>query len=247
MTLRQTIVRRIGDRGAFSEAEITNIAVAVTSSLVEAHGAGLVHRDLKPENIHLHELEGEPAQVKVLDFGLVKLIDSAWQLTAVASALGTPGYMSPEQVLGLALDGRSDLYSLGLILHELATGARPFRAHDPVEAAQARLKERPPDVRAHARAPISEPLAAIIDRALSRWPDDRFKDAREMKRALEACAAERDLRSPNAGTKKSVRAPDLEETEPIARTRASSDIETEALARARTPARARDDEDTSSD
>jgi len=120
-TLRQELFDRMGQGRSFSEGEVLDIAIAVARSLGEAHAQGLVHRDLKPENIMLQEMLGDTAQIKVLDFGIVKQNSTA--LTAAGQTPCTPAYASPEQVVADPLDGRSDLYSLGITMFELLTGA----------------------------------------------------------------------------------------------------------------------------
>lgn len=188
----KTLRRELADRKklgrVFSEQEAIDLAISVTRSLGEAHAAGLVHRDLKPENIFLHRLEDDDPVIKVLDFGIVKLAgESGPRLTAAAAIVGTPVYMSPEQVLDRDIDGRSDLYSLGLILWEMIAGTRPWQGPTVIDIAYARVREELPDLRKQITSPISERFLALIYKALGRFPEDRFADAKEMRQALEAC------------------------------------------------------------
>ncbi|MEJ7603753.1 MAG: serine/threonine-protein kinase, partial [Kofleriaceae bacterium] len=120
------------------------------SSLAEAHSQGIVHRDLKPENIYLESRPGNPEFVKILDFGIAKVsrgdsIDpQSPQLTATGQTLGTLEYMSPEQLMGKPLDGRSDVYALGVVAYEMITGRLPFPdAKGPAGLITAQLKQTP--------------------------------------------------------------------------------------------------------
>jgi len=182
-TLRQELSERKARGSRFTEEETVEAAIAVTRSLSEAHAQGLVHRDLKPENIMMHRVLGDEPQIKVLDFGIVK--QSTHALTMAGQTPCTPAYASPEQVIAAELDGRSDLYSLAILMFELLTGSVPFIGHSVIATLQLQLSEPPPDVRSRTTAPISEELALIIGRALRKQPDERFFDAAEMRAALE--------------------------------------------------------------
>ena len=199
-TLRHELQARLKVGQAFTEAEATAIAVTITRSLSEAHASGLVHRDLKPDNVFLHEVAGNEPMVKVLDFGIVKSQDSS--LTDTDSAVGTPRYMSPEQVIGSPVDARSDLYSLGIVLYQLVSGVVPFRGATPVATAIMHVGSVPEPIGKVALTPLSEAFAAIVHRALAKDPSDRFPDARAMREALLACAETRtagDHHAPAAG------------------------------------------------
>src|SRR5690606_18054076 len=126
------------------------IASQMCTSLSEAHSKGIVHRDLKPENIHLENRPGNPELVKVLDFGIAKVMQGdgigtkSPQLTATGQTLGTLEYMSPEQLMGKQLDGRSDVYAMGVVCYELITGRLPFpNAKGPAGLITAQLREVP--------------------------------------------------------------------------------------------------------
>src|SRR5262249_25694380 len=129
------------------EARVARIMGQVLSALADAHAAGVIHRDLKPENIMVEERRGEGDLVKVLDFGIAKIQESAGEqgapLTRAGFVCGTPEYMSPEQARGAELDPRSDLYTVGVILYQLTTGALPFTAASPVALATKHLTEKP--------------------------------------------------------------------------------------------------------
>lgn len=116
------------ERGALQVSHICNIVSQVGTALDYAHSSGIFHRDVKPSNILI-----DPAGNCLLtDFGIAKMVESSIQLTQTGGILGTPAYMSPEQGLGRPLDGRSDIYALGVVLYELVTGRLPFQAETPV-------------------------------------------------------------------------------------------------------------------
>ncbi|MCK6552093.1 serine/threonine protein kinase, partial [Myxococcota bacterium] len=182
-TLRQALRHRKNEGRVFTEREAIELALPITRSLAEAHAAKIVHRDLKPDNVFLHQVVGDEPVVKVLDFGIAKLGSNT--LSTPTSVPGTPAYMSPEQVLGGDVDGRSDLYSLGVILFQLVTGELPFRGPSDPETLYMHAYQAPPDVRALAKTPLSDAFVRVIRRALEKDPTRRFADARELREALE--------------------------------------------------------------
>lgn len=183
-------LRMLARRGHVpGEDEATRIACSVLRSLAEAHGAGLVHRDLKPMNVFLHEVGGE-LLVKVLDFGIARCADSG--LTRTGMTVGTPSYMSPEQVLNRSVDGRADLYALGVILYGCVAGQLPFSGDSSYALMMKHVDEAPPDLRPRLRRATSEDFIAIVERALAKNPDDRFGSAREMRGALERVVTQRE-------------------------------------------------------
>src|SRR5262249_26372426 len=130
-----------------SPARIARIVGQVLGALDEAHAKGVVHRDLKPENVMLMEVRGETDFVKVCDFGIAKVVserdNDASVLTSAGMVCGTPEYMSPEQVRGETLDGRSDLYAAAVMMYELAVGELPFRAETALGVITKHLTEPP--------------------------------------------------------------------------------------------------------
>src|SRR5580765_8213666 len=167
-------------------------AVAIARGLAAAHEKGITHRDLKPENLFITTDD----RVKILDFGLAKLTSdtsavaaSALQtvrpLTEVGHVLGTVGYMAPEQVRGLAVDPRADLFALGAILYEMVSGRRAFYRDTAPETMTAILNDHPPDLIATNRS-IPPGLARIVDRCLEKSPSARFQTASDLAFALEA-------------------------------------------------------------
>ncbi len=175
------------EAGPVPAREAARIGLQVTWALDAAHRVGVVHRDLKPENIVLH---GPGEQVKVLDFGMAKLLEPLGDLprsgTLEGVVLGTPEYMAPEQALGQRVDRRADLYSVGVILFELLVGARPFRGDTfgklLVEVTSRPAPPLPPTLRSGEPTPPG--LAALVERCLAKSPDQRFASAAALAAAL---------------------------------------------------------------
>ncbi len=179
--------RLIGQRGALPTGEALEIARQVLGALGEAHRHGIVHRDLKPENIMVVS-GSERLTVKVLDFGLSKLVDRPLDasMTEVGRVIGTPLYMSPEQVAGDAVDHRADLYAAGLVFFEMLTGKPPFSGRTLQEILGKHLKEIPPllvDSNPDLRVPLE--FDTFLQRALEKDRARRFQTAEEMLAALE--------------------------------------------------------------
>ena len=175
----------IGKEGPMPFGRVAYLCAQVAGSVADAHAAGIVHRDLKPENIVVAEgRDGETA--KVLDFGLAKLFQGTveTQVTSSGTIVGTPYYMSPEQIQGQELDGRSDLYAMGAIMYECVVGEPPFDAPNPVGVLSKHLSEVP--LRPSARSPLSVPAEAdeIIMRCLEKDPDQRYQTAEDLRQDL---------------------------------------------------------------
>lgn len=180
-------LRRVGKLPA---REAVHIAVQVLRSLQEAHSLGLVHRDLKPDNILLCDVVGAPDFVKVIDFGVAKLCgrEDGQDLTRTGVVVGTPHYMSPEQVQAAAVDGRADLYALGVVLFECLCGRVPFAGESALASCLAHLTEPPPAFR-QCDGPADVVLEGLVQRALAKRPQDRFATAVDMATGLEAWLA----------------------------------------------------------
>ena len=164
----------------FTTVDIVRIMSQVLDALDYSHRQGVIHRDIKPANIFL--LPG--GVVKVGDFGIAHIETS--NLTQVGAVMGTPSYMSPEQIMGLPVDGRSDLFSAGVILYQFLTGERPF-AGSATTTMQKVLKEDPlPPSSLNVQAPAG--MDAVVRKALAKRPEDRFQTAREFADALRAAA-----------------------------------------------------------
>jgi non-specific serine/threonine protein kinase len=165
-------------RGPLDAARAEGIALGVVRGLIKAHGEGIVHRDIKPANVFITN----DGQVKILDFGLAKLIDDAADVGGML--IGTVGYLSPEQVRSETVDHRSDLWSFGVMLYEMLTGRRPFSGHHPNAVFYAILNEDPPPPTALVDG-LPDHLTAIIARALAKDPADRFASAQQIEEHLQ--------------------------------------------------------------
>ena len=179
--------------------EIVNLDTAlrliaqVADALDYAHSQGVVHRDVKPSNVLLKPLkrpdrEGDPAlRVIVTDFGLAKLLEGGMK-TMTGTFMGTLSYMSPEQCLGRDLDGRSDIYSLGIVLYQFATGRLPFNVKSPTDAIRMHVKELPPAPRL-VRPGLPEMVEQVILQAIAKNPASRFQTGNQFAEALRMAAA----------------------------------------------------------
>ncbi len=179
---------------------VLTIGIAVADATSAAHQKGITHRDLKPGNIMLGEGE-QAGRIKVLDFGLAKIVDAQLgaagasmlpteapahtaPITAEGRILGTVAYMSPEQAEGRTIDGRSDLFSLGVVLYEMATGQRPFAGDTNLSILSSILKDTPKSV-TDINPTIPPELGRIIRRALAKDPERRYQTAKDLRNDLE--------------------------------------------------------------
>src|SRR5215475_3844784 len=173
--------------GRLAETAAAEIILQVCAALDEAHRQGIVHRDIKPENILVQTIPGG-LQVKLLDFGVAALRDvKAGRLTRTGAAVGTPHYMSPEQCLGEELDGRSDIYSLGVVLFEMLTGVVPFDSPTTTAIVVKHVNDPPPPPRT-LNPKISRAVESVALRALEKRRDARPQTAGEMATELIAAA-----------------------------------------------------------
>jgi eukaryotic-like serine/threonine-protein kinase len=176
------------ERGALPPGRAVGIARQVLAGVAAAHASGVVHRDLKPDNIMLVKgVEGD--FVKILDFGLAKMVQgtNGTQLTNTGFALGTPGYMAPEQANGDHIDERADIYAVGVVLYHMVVGQRPFVADSPMAVLRMHMDDPPkPPRKAAPDANLSAELEAAILRALEKAPSKRWRSAEAFARALEA-------------------------------------------------------------
>ena len=172
---------------------LLQVVQQICAGLGAAHAVGVIHRDLKPDNI----MFGSDGRVTITDFGIARALQSsAASLVATGEFVGTPEYMSPEQAEGGAIDLRTDIYSLGVMLFELLTGTVPFTGATPLITAAARLLKPAPDPRSR-RPGLSEAVAQVVLRCLAQKPQDRYASAEEVAHALSA--ALEDSTSNNSG------------------------------------------------
>jgi tRNA A-37 threonylcarbamoyl transferase component Bud32 len=174
------------DHGPLHEERIIRIVAQVLAALSEAHTRNVIHRDLKPENIMVEQRNEDPDFVKVLDFGIAKILDSDLPgLTRADVVCGTPQYMAPEQATGSELDPRCDLYAVGIILYQLATGTLPFEGTNAMEILTAQVNNLPqPPLKRLPAAKISVAMERLILCALEKDPNARPRSALEFRKLL---------------------------------------------------------------
>ena len=214
----------LGRKGRLSPAETVSIGVQVLSVLSEAHALGIIHRDLKPDNIMVLKHSGEGVLIKVLDFGLSKLVDvplGASMQTQVGRIMGTPLYMAPEQVAADDVDHRVDLYAMGLILYELLAGVTPFPDQSTTEVLFSRATREAPSINdSFPDLGIPPRLDVILKKAMQRRREDRYETAAEMLAEIEALLGSPDgLRATGSSGSRAVGkvAPKLAQPEPTPR------------------------------
>ncbi len=176
-------------RGGLTIAHTLEMGEQIATGLAAAHDKGVIHRDLKPSNVFLTT----DARVKVVDFGIAKVTHpesasaatagAAFPSTGAGAVLGTVGYMAPEQIRGLPSDARMDIFALGCLLYEMASGKRAFHGNTPVDTMAAILSSEPPPLSSDTE-PVPPALDAIVRRCLQKQPDDRFARARDVASAL---------------------------------------------------------------
>ncbi len=170
----EDLKRMIQMMGHLSIGKAVSIAKQVCEGLVESHSLNVIHRDLKPGNIMIDKW----GNAKIMDFGIARSLESN-ELTGTGVMIGTPEYMSPEQVEGTEIDARCDIYSLGIILYEMVTGRLPFEGETPIRIAMKHLNETPQDPR-ELNAQISQDLGRVILRCLEKDKEQRYKSAQEL-------------------------------------------------------------------
>lgn len=175
------LLKRLQERGQrYPAADALRLAQRVAEALHVAHQAGIVHRDIKPSNILLHP-DGTPV---LTDLGIAAISEST-QITQADVTMGTPHYMSPEQASGATVDGRSDLYGLGVILYEMLSGRVPFVGDSPLVVLHQHVHQPPPPLE-QVQPGLSPAIYALVAQALAKEPQQRFASARQMAEALEA-------------------------------------------------------------
>jgi len=178
----ETLAARLAREPVLGPAQVVRLGVEILEGLAGVHAAGIVHRDLKPENVMLVGGEDGAVSVRLLDFGIAKLLEPGHRvdLTVAGGIFGTPAYLSPEQALGRPVDARSDLYACGVLLYQALAGRLPFDGATPAAVAFQHANERP--------APLPETVPAVlrvvVEGALEKEPANRFQSAEEMRQAL---------------------------------------------------------------
>ena len=171
------------ERGPLAIDDALDIAIQIAEGLAEAHTAGIVHRDIKPPNV----MFSRGGVVKIVDFGLVKLVGAsrvALRLTKTGMTLGTVFYMSPEQARGEAVDQRSDIWSLGVVLYQMVTGQLPFDGNSPAAILSAILQQQPTSLTA-VRSGVPLELERVVDRTLAKDVRDRYQTVTDLRAELQ--------------------------------------------------------------
>ncbi len=182
----RSLAEAMREDGIFAPERAVHVAAQVLDALGAAHEAGIVHRDLKPTNVVLGSSAGLRDVVTILDFGIAKLAEAfagGRRLTVEGTLVGTPAYMAPEQAAGEEVDGRADLYALGVLLYAMLAGRLPYASKDPGEVLRAIVNEaRTPLL--EVRPDLDADLAGVVERALEKDPEARWPSADAMRRAL---------------------------------------------------------------
>lgn len=182
-----TLKDHIKENGLFNESQALELAEQVLSCLEKAHQAGLVHRDIKPANLIVQKTEGDKFRIRVLDFGIAKMLTESQQssdLTMTGAAIGTPYYMAPEQAAGDAVDSRADLYSLACVLFEVISGRKPIEAKTSQKLQYKIQFEVPPSLTELRPEELSKSFADAVRWGLEKQREDRPKDASDFLAAL---------------------------------------------------------------
>lgn len=179
----ESLATRLRRDGKLPEDEGRRVLAEIADALDHAHRQGVVHRDVKPDNVLL---EDESGRALLTDFGVAKALGKGDTLTRAGSIVGTPHYMSPEQAAGRGdIDGRSDIYSLGVMAYAMLAGRLPFEGGTAADVLTKHLTQEPPPLRSLATA-LSDSTAQVVDRCLAKDPARRWSDARSLKLALGA-------------------------------------------------------------
>lgn len=179
----QNLAEMIKKREFFSVERMIDLSSQICSALQHAHSQKVLHRDIKPHNIVVVVNDLGEEQIKLLDFGMAKVLEAGTSVTDTGEIFGSPLYMSPEQCIGQRLDARSDIYSLGCCMYEMLAYTPPFIGSSAMHTMQMHMKEQPFSLREY-RKDVSEGLEEVILRCLAKDPKDRFQTAEELARSL---------------------------------------------------------------
>lgn len=183
----QTLQQLLRDRTP-SPRQALRLCDHLCDALEAAHSQGVVHRDIKPSNVFVLDPDSHEPRVLLFDFGIAKEVDESADLTGVDAVVGTVWYMAPEQALGDPVDGRTDIYTLGVLLYRLLMGRTPFGHHRGVSVLVAHISESPPGFDTFDTAPDLPPvLEWTVRRCLEKQPAQRFRDVHELRKALAVC------------------------------------------------------------
>ncbi len=208
----ETLSAYLEQQGPLQPSQAAPILLEICAALAAAHAMGVVHRDLKPDNIFFHQLAGRPRVLKVLDFGIARIVDNKGAVshhTRTGQVMGTPAYMSPEQVLGQPdIDLRTDVYALGVVTYKMFTGGYPYHAHSVTQWAIAHASLLP--LLLHdARPDLAQAWSDIVAIALSKFRDSRFPSMLAFGDAVRAAADGRPVHAPQGPPPSSSMTPTL--------------------------------------
>ncbi|RDV37955.1 serine/threonine protein kinase [Bradymonadaceae bacterium TMQ3] len=183
------------ERGRFRVNMALEVVYQVCGALTEPHARGIIHRDLKPDNLVMLPVSDGTVQVKVLDFGIARALEQSTQITKTGMICGTPAYMAPEQAQNHAIDGRTDLYALGIILYEMLSGMVPFTGDTSLQILFSHVQKSPPSLRHMLPAgSLPDDIEALCYRMLSKDPVERPGSAREVRDEIDQLRMRHQLR-----------------------------------------------------
>ncbi len=192
------LAERISELGAIPANQSLRLFIELAKGLIHAHSKSVIHRDIKPDNVMLLRSDDGVETATLVDFGLAKSICEHQELTKSGVGVGTPMYMSPEQIRGQQVDERTDIYSLGCLMYEVLTGVKPFQTDNLLELIEMKLHQLPEAVTELAPYEVPAKLSDIVDKCMEIDRENRFLSASEMLRALESVQLPDGANSPNS-------------------------------------------------